>query len=43
MTVRGSRWGLIVAVVLAMTAVTVSGCGRKGDLEPPVAALTEAK
>jgi predicted small lipoprotein YifL len=43
MTIRGARWGLIVAAVLAMTAVTVSGCGRKGDLEPPAASLNEGK
>lgn len=43
MTRAGPRWGLIMAVVLAVTAMTMSGCGRKGDLEPPQAAFVEAK
>ena len=36
----GAR-ALIIA--LMTVAVLVSGCGRKGDLEPPLVALIEAR
>ena len=43
MTRHGRRWGLMVIALVAVTAVAVSSCGRKGDLEPPRAALAEAR
>ena len=34
---------LALVVLLAFSFVGVSGCGRKGDLQPPQAALFEAR
>jgi predicted small lipoprotein YifL len=33
----------LLLVALMALSVLVSGCGRKGDLEPPKAALIEAR
>lgn len=37
-----NRLSLLIVAVMTVS-VLVSGCGRKGDLEPPPAALVEPR